>query len=125
MQVVGTKLVHELIQLPIPQQWLNALTDEQTLTLGIRAEHLQPAQPDSAHLPVQVELVEALGNETYVSVSLANQDQVGLATQKFWQVRVDPELPIRSGEQLHLALKPDKLHLFDPATGQALTPIIG
>jgi multiple sugar transport system ATP-binding protein len=122
MQVVGAKLVHELIQLPISQQWLNSLTDGQMLTLGIRAEHLQPAQPDSAHLPVQVELVEALGNETYVSVSLMNQDQVGLATQKFWQVRVDPELLIRPGEQLHLAFKPDKLHLFDSATGQALTP---
>ncbi|KGF71940.1 sugar ABC transporter ATP-binding protein [Neosynechococcus sphagnicola sy1] len=109
------KLHHPQFHLPLPPIWEAPLQPYrgQTLTLGIRPEHLSLAAAAPEHLPVEVELVEALGNDTYLAVSLQE-------TGESLQVRVAPECPIRPGESLWLALTPTKVHLFDPQTGQAI-----
>jgi multiple sugar transport system ATP-binding protein len=38
------------------------------------------------------------------------------------QVRVEPDRPIHVGEQLWLSLLPEKIHLFDNNSGQAIDP---
>jgi multiple sugar transport system ATP-binding protein len=59
-------------RLTLPEIWGNALQkyDGQTLILGIRPEHLIVSVAANKNLPVQVELVENLGNDTYLSTRL-------------------------------------------------------
>jgi multiple sugar transport system ATP-binding protein len=84
--------------------------------LGIRPEHLSINPPATKNLSVQVEIVEALGHETYLGVCLTDAPAVRM------QVRVPPERSIRVGEELWLAIAHDKIHLFDPDTELAIFP---
>ncbi|HEY9812783.1 MAG TPA: TOBE domain-containing protein, partial [Candidatus Sericytochromatia bacterium] len=79
--------------------------------------HLSIGVPATKNLLVQVELVEALGNETYLAVRLTD-----LKTASNLQVRIPPDRPVRLGEELWLSLTPDKIHLFDINTGIAIRP---
>jgi multiple sugar transport system ATP-binding protein len=88
--------------------------DGRSLLLGIRPEHLKISSSAPSHLQVQVDLVEALGNDTYISVHLSEDPGCSL------QVRVPSETPIRPGETIWLALALNKIHLFEPQTGQAI-----
>ena len=108
-------ITHPQFRLTLPEVWANVLQkyDGQSLTLGIRPEHLSLSVAAPKNLPVQVDLVEALGNETYLSVSPAG---AATATTPL-QVRIAPERVVRLGEQLWLSLAPDKIHFFDPETG--------
>jgi multiple sugar transport system ATP-binding protein len=55
--------------------------------------------------------VEALGSETYLSVTLAGE---------ILQARIPPDQAVALGETVWLAIAPDKVHLFDPETGVSL-----
>ncbi len=113
-------ITHPQFRLTLPETWAVSLQryDGRTLTLGIRPEHLNISPPAPKNLPVQVELVEALGSETYLFVRLAGADP----TLPSLQARIESDRPIRMGEQLWLSLAPDKIHLFDSETGQTLAP---
>ncbi|MFB2982781.1 ABC transporter ATP-binding protein [Microseira sp. BLCC-F43] len=106
-------ITHPLFRLTLPDIWERTLKkyDGRSLTLGIRPEHLSLSLPAPKNLPVLVELVEALGNETYLSVRLGDTPL---------QVRIPPDRLARIGEQLLLAIAPAKIHLFDPETGSAI-----
>jgi multiple sugar transport system ATP-binding protein len=112
-------------RLTLPEIWGNALQkyDGQTLILGIRPEHLIVSVAANKNLPVQVELVENLGNDTYLSTRLL---EPGFQNSAFGanevQVRVPPERFVRVGEQLWLSLTLEKIHFFDPETEQAIFP---
>ena len=114
------QIAHPQFRLTLPEQWASALEhyDGQSVILGVRPEHLSVSQAAVKNLPVQVDLVEALGHETYLSVSLAGNSP----TPCNLQVRVDPDRAVCPGEQLWLAIPPDKIHLFDPETGTAIWP---
>lgn len=111
-------IVHPLFRMILPEQWGPALQpyEGQPLILGIRPEHLSLSPAAPKNLPVKVTLVEALGHETFISVSL-----VGAGGETL-QVRVAPDRSVQLGEQVWLALAPDKIHLFDPKTGLAIWP---
>lgn len=113
-------ITHPQFRLTLPEIWASGLQryDGRTLTLGIRPEHLSVSAPAPKNLPVQVELVEALGSETYLSVRLVHGD----AGIPFLQARIEPDRPVQLGEQLWLSIAPDKIHLFDSRTGQAIFP---
>lgn len=102
-------------RLTLPEIWAKVLKqyDGQTLILGVRPEHLNLSLPAVKNLPVQVELVEALGSETLLLVSLTLNDITPIPMQ----VRVEPDRPVRLGEQLWLAISPEKIHFFHPETG--------
>ncbi|MBW4692937.1 MAG: ABC transporter ATP-binding protein [Lyngbya sp. HA4199-MV5] len=112
-------LTHPQFRLTLPEVWATALKpyDGQTLTLGIRPEHLNVSAAAPKNLPVQVELVEALGSETYLAVSLVNAS----SDASLLQARIEPDRPVHLGEQLWLSMSPDKIHLFDH-DGQAIVP---
>ncbi|MBD1920187.1 ABC transporter ATP-binding protein [Microcoleus sp. FACHB-831] len=107
-------------RLTLPEMWESVLQkyDGKTLTLGIRPEHLSISLAAPKNLQVRVELVEALGNETYLSVSLIDFGAIAPTLQ----VRIPPDRPVRIGEELWLSLASDKIHLFDPETGVAIRP---
>ncbi|WP_338022343.1 ABC transporter ATP-binding protein [Argonema antarcticum] len=107
-------------RLTLPDIWERALQkyDNCSLTLGIRPEHLSISLPAPKNLQVQVDLVEALGNETVLSVHLTE----ATANSSTLQVRVAPDRSVQIGETLWLSIAPDKIHLFDPETGMAIWP---
>jgi multiple sugar transport system ATP-binding protein len=113
-------------RLTLPEFWGNALQkyDGRTVTLGIRPEHLILSVPATKNLPVQVELVENLGNDSYLSTKLVGSSfqQPVTASGNSLQVRVPPDRLVHVGEQLWLSLTPEKLHFFDPETELAIFP---
>ena len=112
-------LIHPLFRFTLPDSWASVLQkyNGQTLTLGIRPEHLILSIAAPENLLVQVELVEALGNETYLSVIPI--DTASTPTTPL-QVRIAPDRVVRVGEQLWLSLTPEKIHFFDSETGTAI-----
>ena len=112
-------LTHAQFRLTLPDVWEPVLRpyDGQDLVLGIRPEHLSVSPPAPKNLAVQVELVEALGSETFLTVSWVDEPAAPLL-----QARIEPDRPVQMGEQIWLAIAPDRLHLFDPQTGQAIWP---
>jgi multiple sugar transport system ATP-binding protein len=112
-------------RLTLPEIWGSALQkyDGQSLILGIRPEHLIVSVAANKNLPVQVELVENLGNDTYLSTRLLEPGfQKSAFPANEVQVRVPPERFVRVGEQLWLSLTLEKIHFFDPETQQAIFP---
>ena len=116
-------ITHSLFRLTLPEAWATALQkyDGQTLTLGIRPEHLSISLPATKNLQVEVDLVENLGNDTYLAVKLVEPNQTSYASN-YLQVRVPSDRTVRIGEQLWLSLTPDKIHFFDPETDLAIYP---
>jgi multiple sugar transport system ATP-binding protein len=111
-------IYHPQFRFTLPDIWAKSLQqyDGRGLILGIRPEHLSIHPPATKNLSVQVEIVEALGHETYLRVCLTEAPVVRM------QVRVPPERSIRVGEELWLAIAHDKIHLFDPDTELAIFP---
>src|SRR4028118_2238793 len=111
-------IYHPQFRFTLPDIWAKSLQqyDGRGLILGIRPEHLSIHPPATKNLSVQVEIVEALGHETYLRVCLTDAPAVRM------QVRVPPERSIRVGEELWLAIAHDKIHLFDPETELAIFP---
>ncbi|MDY7011974.1 MAG: TOBE domain-containing protein, partial [Cyanobacteriota bacterium] len=109
-------LVHPQFRLTVPALWTDDLEgyDGKALWLGIRAEHLTPSPPATKNLCAIVDRVEALGNDTYIAVHLAKEETTLL------QVRLPPDFEVQTGDELWLSVNLDKMHLFDPQTGQAI-----
>jgi multiple sugar transport system ATP-binding protein len=106
-------------RLTLPAPWEAALKryDGQEILLGIRPEHLSVGMPAPKNLQVRVELVEALGSETYLTVRWLD------APSKYpmiLQARIEPDHSIQVGDEVWLAIAQDKIHLFDPSTGLAI-----
>jgi multiple sugar transport system ATP-binding protein len=116
-------ITHANFRFTLSSVWGNALQsyDGQTLMLGIRPEHLSLGVPATKNLPVKVDSVENLGNDTFLSVKIADPDLQNLDGQTL-QARIPPDRFITIGEQLWLSLTPEKLHFFDPKTELAIFP---
>ena len=99
-------------RLPLPAGSVDAGLAGRELLLGLRPEQLQRAG-EGEGVEARVEVVEPVGSEVHVHLRLGAQPLVA---------RLPPEqtLPVR-GEPLWLRIAPGPLHLFDPATGTALT----
>jgi len=114
IQVKAPLLIqHPQFRVTLPESWEIALKpyDGRSLTLGIRPEHLSISLPAPKNLPVRVDHIEALGSETYLTVSLAesaNAERGGL------RVRIEADRSVSLGEMLWLSMAIDKIHLFDP-----------
>lgn len=89
---------------------------------GIRPEdiHLAVASRVDAALEGIVEVVEHLGNEQLVYVSLPGAMVPETVETQGSTVRLPANIAVRMGERLSLAIDFTKLHFFDPATTQRL-----
>ena len=85
-------ITHPHFRFTLPDIWGKALQsyDGQTLVLGIRPEHLILSVPATKNLPVKVNLVENLGNDSFLSVKIADPDSQDPEGQSL-QVRVPPD----------------------------------
>jgi multiple sugar transport system ATP-binding protein len=103
-------------RMTLADSWEKVLAgyDGQAIDLGIRPEHLSYGVPAPKNLPITVELTEALGSETYVYGTFEGSPIVA---------KIDSDRSVSVGEQIWLTINPEKLHLFDPATGLAVRSI--
>ena len=85
-----------------------------SLVLGIRPQHLSISTASESNLQIEVDLVEALGNETYVFAHLVGQPDATLT------VSLPPDKPVGVGDRLWLAIDLNKIHLFTVDDGQAI-----
>ena len=78
--------------------------------LGVRPEHLVPATDG---FPIQVELVEALGADMLIH---------GRAGKSGVIARLPDGAHPEYGSTLVLGFAPERMHWFDPGTGQRIAP---
>ena len=109
-------LVHPQFSLELEAGWDEVLKGfvGRSIVLGIRPEHLILSTPGADRLLVTVDIVESLGNDTYLYVNLADTHNL--------QVRLTQDHKAGIGDQLWLAMEPDRLHLFSPEDGQRISP---
>jgi multiple sugar transport system ATP-binding protein len=117
-------ITHSQFRFTLPEVWGKALQkyDRKTLILGIRPEHLNLSMPATKNLPVQVDLVENLGNDSFLAVKIAEPGSQPATTGNYLQVRIPPDRFVQVGEQLWLSLSSEKIHFFDPETELAIFP---
>jgi len=85
---------------------------EKDITLGIRPEHIEVehANEESENVAT-VEVTELLGSETYLFLDIGGKNVIA---------RVDPALNIRVHDKVKFNFTPEKVHLFDRGTEEAL-----
>jgi len=93
-----------------------ALPEGAEVVAGLRPEdlHLAPAQAPAAgemRLHAQLELIEPVGNETFLTARAGNAELV---------LRTPPQALPQIGAPVALSFAPQRLHLFDAATGRRL-----
>lgn len=88
----------------LPQTAINAVA-AQTVSIGVRPQHIRLAQTGEDGIPVQIDMVEALGSETVIHAHAATGELV-LAV-------LAGQHPLAKGDQVNLSLNPKDIHLFD------------
>jgi multiple sugar transport system ATP-binding protein len=78
------------------------------VSLGIRPEHVGISDTG---VPATIELVERLGTEQILSVSIATHS---------WQIRLPMNDAYEVGQTVKLSIDPGRLHFFDHQTGERL-----
>ena len=110
------KLVNRYFSIDLPAAWQESLqqTQAKSLILGIRPQHLSIASASESSIQVEVDLVETLGNETYVFARLTAQPD------RILTVSLPPDKPVAVGDRLWLAINVNKIHLFTVDDGRAI-----
>jgi multiple sugar transport system ATP-binding protein len=85
-----------------------------SLVLGIRPEHLFVNESESSGIPICVDLVEALGNDTYINAHWLDRPDITL------QARLEADRTVKQGGKLYLSIVPEKIHLFDPDNDRSI-----
>ncbi|CAN7321187.1 ABC transporter ATP-binding protein [Aminobacter sp. LjRoot7] len=102
------------ICLPLPDRFRTVVRDKARLALGIRPEALRLAYADQTGgyaLSARIEVVELTGPELVTTARLGQQKLTACLA---------PRARVSQGDVAAFAVDDDALHLFDPATGQAL-----
>jgi len=113
VDVQDETLVHDKFAYSLTQSTVDVVTEaSDQLTLGIRPEHIEIVDPDSENaVPVPVEVVEPMGELTYVYVQIGDKTHT---------VSVDGERLIQAGDQIDILFPEEKIHLFDQQTSEAI-----
>ncbi len=87
----------------------------ETVTLGIRPEHLVERShfqgtPETV-LPVTVDVIELLGNESFIYLNSGNS---------VLTARMSPEVKLERGQNIEVTAEPDRFYFFDPKTDAAV-----
>jgi multiple sugar transport system ATP-binding protein len=110
----GTNVTGGGMSFVIPTRYRSGLTGSKDLVAGFRPEHLDIGEiPNAATIRAKAEVVEFLGDEELLHVSVAGHDGDVVAL-------VSSENRVKPGDILDLKLPLEKLHLFDRATGDSL-----
>ncbi len=110
------KLAHQYFKLDLPDVWTQSLQSFQakSLILGIRPQHLSIDNQKESNIQITVDLVEALGSETYISTHLTADAKTRLT------VSLPPSQRLAIGDSIWLAIDMSKIHLFTVDDGRAI-----
>lgn len=97
------------LRLRAPREKLAGVSDSQPLTLGVRPHAL--AQREDGGVRLRVEVIEALGSETFAHGKVGDASVVA---------RLDGGAKVHAGEELRLHAEPAEVHLFEPESGVAI-----
>jgi multiple sugar transport system ATP-binding protein len=108
------------IHLQVPDQKAASLERfiGKPVILGVRPEHIidwehaNGVASQDSKIPVTVDVVELLGNETFVYLTMGDGSTI--------TARMAPELRLQRGLQLDVTAPSDKMHFFDPETEYAI-----
>ena len=90
----------------VDPQWFGNL-----LAVGVRPENLQPVAAGEGHLQAVVEVIEPVGNEVFLNLRHGVHELIA---------RIAPGAMPVLGESIDLQMATDRLHFFDPQSGQRL-----
>jgi multiple sugar transport system ATP-binding protein len=109
-------LIHPQFRLTVSETWRKALQtyDERSLYLGIRPQNLHLAEASEQNILVEVDLVEALGNETYLATHLPEYKDLNLT------VSLPPDKLMAIGDLIWLSVDMSKIHLFTDDDGRSI-----
>lgn len=112
--------------LPLPGNYLERRPglkayQQKHLIAGLRPEHFMPVSKVKTAAPgilkIRVEVVETVGPVNYVHFSLP--DLLGGHDRAPFVAALDPSVPAMPAQDLEVAIDPDRIHFFDPETGNA------
>ncbi len=114
--VAPLTLKHPQFSLTLPPQWSLPLQAyrSRSLLLGVRPQHFYLSDASQENFRAIVDLVEALGNETYISVHLAEDINCNL------QIRIPPEQFVCTGKSINVSIDINKIHLFAGDSGESI-----
>lgn len=106
-------------RLPVPEYFVKRIvsSDEKQLVVGIRPEHLAKkggeniTSQDLATITVDVNVVEILGKELCLDVSVGKQILTAL---------IDADTPVKAHQTMELMPKLERLHFFSKGSGKAI-----
>jgi multiple sugar transport system ATP-binding protein len=138
--VEGTSVKLPFGTVTIPEEKAKKAQGKGLLIAGIRPEHFEDAAVvDSARgtgsstFRAKVDVVEWLGNEAYAYVPFEAPEEVqqqllqlerdldGEALRTQLVISLDGSSRIKEGDEAEIFVETDKMHLFDPGTGENLT----
>jgi multiple sugar transport system ATP-binding protein len=109
-----------LAAIPLPLDRCGPLTPSETrrVVLGVRPEDVRledsaSRQAVGGMIQAEVELCEPLGNEVLLHTTIGTQELT---------LRLPPSCRRAPGDRVTITFDTDKLHFFDPVTGQRLRP---
>ncbi|GAB3226234.1 ABC transporter ATP-binding protein [Mycolicibacterium hippocampi] len=141
-KVEGNEIELPFARIPLRDEWRGVVEDGKVYIAGIRPGAFEDAEfvdtdkrSRGVTFDVEIDVTEWLGNEQYAFVpfeataeisgqlaELASElDSEQLRTQIC--VELDPLSRVRSGDKATLWLDVERLHLFDPQTGDNLTRV--
>jgi multiple sugar transport system ATP-binding protein len=110
----GTNISAEGMSFAIPTRYRGGLNGAKELVAGFRPEHLELGEiPNSATIRAKADVVEFLGDEELLHVSVTGHDGDIVAV-------VSSENRVKPGDIIDLKLPLEKLHLFDRASGDSV-----
>ena len=109
-------LVNRDFALDLPEVWKELLHSSgiKSFVLGVRPQHFSLGAASKSNIQIEIDLVEALGNETYISAHLPARSDLTLT------VSLPPDKPVRVGDRLWLSINVNKIHLFTVDDGRAI-----
>jgi len=109
-------IVHQCFKIVLPQKWLNIFADYnyEKINLGVRPEHFYLTNDTTETLSCTITMIESLGNETLLNVSLDNVNYP-------LQVRVFGDDIFNIGDKINLGINLDKVSFFDSYQGKNIS----
>lgn len=109
----GNTFQHPDFEYILSDEVVNELTDNRTeLVLGIRPEDIELVkEPTDNSIPATAQVVEPTGDVSYVYIPFDD---------KTITVSVTGDTPVQDGQRLYLIFPPEKIHLFDAASGETI-----
>jgi multiple sugar transport system ATP-binding protein len=114
VDAAGSRIMIGETPLQLPQAIVPALAKEagSAMLVGVRPEDLVLADAADANaIAATLEVVEPVGNEMFLNLRRGDQTIV---------MRVPPQALPQTGQALRIAIKPDRVHLFDAKSGRRI-----